>query len=140
MQRILAIDLGIKKSGIALSDPLQIIAQPYCLIKYSANDWDYLIAELKKIIAKKKPIEYIVLGFPLSLNNSESVMSKKVIEFKKLLESQLDYQIILEDEKFSSQEASKIMSKLNLSTKNKKKSRDSLAAQIILEKHLAQKR
>lgn len=139
MKRIIALDLGTKKTGVALSDPLQIIAQAYCVIKYQADDWSYLITELKKIVEQKKPIDYFIIGYPLSLNNSQSMMSEKVLKFKDLLIKNFEYKVILEDEKFSSKNALKIMTDLDLSIKNKKKSRDALAAQIILEQHLNKK-
>ncbi|MGL4343087.1 MAG: Holliday junction resolvase RuvX [Metamycoplasmataceae bacterium] len=136
MNRILAIDLGIKKSGIAISDPLQIIAQPFSLIKYEANDFSTLIKELEKIILEKSPIEKIILGYPLSLNNQENIMSKKVLEFKKILENKLNIEIILMDERFTSKQSTKIMQEMNMNNKKKKENRDIIAAQIILQNYL----
>lgn len=139
MKRILAIDLGIKKSGIAISDPMQIISQPLKLIRYEANDYLTLIQELEKTILENKPIDYLVLGLPIS-DKKSNIMFKNVMEFKKLLENSFEYNVVLEDERFSSQTASKRMIEMNLKIKDKKEARDIFAAQFILENHLSKKK
>ena len=91
--RILAIDYGKKKCGIAISDKNNKIAIPYGIIK-SEN----LFKELKKIIEEKD----IVLGLPLSLSGREIELTKEVYEIKRKIESMFKIEVILIDERMTS--------------------------------------
>ncbi|MGL5357508.1 MAG: Holliday junction resolvase RuvX [Metamycoplasmataceae bacterium] len=139
MGRIICLDLGTKKTGIAISDPLKIISQALKIIRYEANDDDFLIEEILKIMDENKPIDCIVIGYPISKQNFETVMSKKVLKFKEVLENKTNLPIILQKETYSSQNANSIMTDLNLSKKRKKEKKDALAAQIILSDFLLTK-
>lgn len=135
--RLIAIDLGSKKCGIAISDPLQIIAQPLKTIFYEKQNFSFLVIELKKIIENYHPIEKIIIGFPKNINNSLSNTGKMVLKFKNILEKeQLNIEIILIDEKYTSKYSDKIMQQIGLSNKKKKQTRDKIAAQKILENYL----
>ncbi|MEO0144187.1 MAG: Holliday junction resolvase RuvX [candidate division WOR-3 bacterium] len=94
--RILAIDYGKKKCGIAISDKNNKIAIPYGIIK-SEN----LFKELKKII-EEKDIKKIVLGLPLSLSGREIELTKEVYEIKRKIESMFKIEVILIDERMTS--------------------------------------
>ncbi|MGL4183887.1 MAG: Holliday junction resolvase RuvX [Metamycoplasmataceae bacterium] len=139
MGRIICLDLGTKKTGIAISDPLKIISQALKIIRHEANDNNFLLDEILKIMEENKPIDCVVIGYPISKQNFETIMSKKVLIFKEILESKIDLPIILQKETYSSQNADSIMSDLNLSKKAKKQKKDALAAQIILSDFLLMK-
>ena len=82
MNRILAIDYGEKKIGLALSDPLKIIAKPFKTIEnISMND---LVENLNSIISEKN-INEIVVGLPITLRNSYSQQTEHVKKFIELL-------------------------------------------------------
>ena len=85
MGRILAIDYGDQRIGLALSDPLKIIASPYITINRKKTP-NY-IAEIKKIIEEKQ-VESIVVGYPLTLSGNRS-------EQTKITEKQYTIQIVL---------------------------------------------
>lgn len=135
--RIIALDLGTKKCGIAITDPLQIISQPLVTIFYNNQDFDFLINELKQVINMYNPIETIVVGFPKNIDNSISPTGKIVLKFKSMLQSNFPrITIVLFDEKYTSKDADKVMLEMNLNKKQKKISRDKIAAQKILENFL----
>ncbi|MCX8065646.1 MAG: Holliday junction resolvase RuvX [Candidatus Hydrogenedentes bacterium] len=100
--RILAIDYGERRLGVAISDPLGMFAFPLTVIDIKKEEkWQN---KLKKIV-KEKDVKKIVLGLPLTLGGKECEMSKKVREFGEWLSSELGLQVELIDERFSSEVA-----------------------------------
>ena len=132
MKRILCLDYGEKRIGLALSDPLKIIAYPYkTLIKYDLNKLKY---ELKKIIDDEN-IESIVIGLPIGLNGRDTIQTQKVREFR-LQILDLNVPIYFEDERFSSLTAAKSMKMEKIKTGYNKGMIDKRAAAIILQQFL----
>ncbi|MBR2022611.1 MAG: Holliday junction resolvase RuvX [Mycoplasmataceae bacterium] len=135
--RLLAIDYGTKKSGIAISDPLKIIAQPLTTIFYDKNNFEFLLNEIKKIIEINKPIEKIILGLPKNIDGTLSNNGKKVMQFKKYMEeNNINIEIELFDEKYSTTNSLEVMKQMNLTIKKKKMKKDTIAAQKILENYM----
>ena len=100
--RLIAIDFGTKKSGIAISDPLKIIAQPLKTIFYKELNFSFITEEIKKIIDEYKPIEKIILGITTNLDNSISNTGKIILKFYDFLQKELpNITIVLFDEKYS---------------------------------------
>ena len=132
MARVLGIDFGEKRVGLALSDRLNIIASPYKTLQYiSEHD---LISDIKKIVSDKK-IEVFVVGLPLNMRGEDSDQTKKVRNFKKLL-SKLELPIVYEDERFSSIIAKNSLVLQNVKTGHNKSEIDRTAAAIILQQYL----
>jgi putative Holliday junction resolvase len=129
-ERILAIDFGEKRIGIAVTDPLKIFAYPLTTIN---NDLKFL-DRLKEIITQYS-VTKIILGIPLREDGSETVISRKVLNFKSTVEKELNIEIELVDERYSSQIAK---DRIIESVVSKKKRRDKSlldknAAAVILE-------
>lgn len=135
--RLIAIDFGTKKSGIAISDPLKIIAQPLKTIFYKELNFSFITEEIKKIIDEYKPIEKIILGITTNLDNSISNTGKIILKFYDFLQKELpNITIVLFDEKYSTKKSKEIMTEMKLSIKQKKEIKDALAAQKILEDYM----
>lgn len=135
--RLIAIDFGTKKSGIAISDPLKIIAQPLKTIFYKELNFSFITEEIKKIIDEYKPIEKIILGITKNLDNSISHTGKIILKFYDFLQKELpNITIVLFDEKYSTKKSKEIMTEMKLSIKQKKERKDALAAQKILEDYM----
>ena len=135
--RLIAIDYGTKKSGIAISDPLKIIAQPLKTIFYKELNFSFITEEIKKIIDEYKPIEKIILGITTNLDNSISNTGKIILKFYDFLQKELpNITIVLFDEKYSTKKSKEIMTEMKLSIKQKKERKDALAAQKILEDYM----
>ena len=135
--RLLALDLGTKKCGVAISDPLQIIAQPLTTIFYKTQDWTALIIALEGLMQEYKPIAKIILGLPCSNYQPTNPMTKVVGKFKQHLEEIWPHlEVVLFSEAYTSQAADRVMSTLGLSIRQKKHQRDQLAAQQLLEHYL----
>ncbi len=146
MSRILSIDLGEQRVGLAISDELQIIAQSLETINF--KDENALITKIKQIV-KDRVISEIVLGNPISLSGNKTKRSIWVEDIQSKLEKELNIPINLFDERFTSQLATRILelskrsartSSKNVKTKSYKGQIDKLAATIILEDYLAYKK
>lgn len=137
MGRILALDYGMRRCGLAVTDPLQLIAQPLDTIDKS---------ELKSFLMdyiKDENVEALVVGMPYNMDGSVSEMIKHIEVFKAWFISKFPEHPIYEvDERLTSIEAKKIIQK---SVKSKKKRRDKglvdrISASIILESYLNSKK
>lgn len=134
--KYLGLDLGTKTLGLAISDKLGTIANPYKVLKY--NDINLLIEELKNII-KEEDIKGLVLGLPKNMNGTLGFAAERSLNFKEKLENTLDLPIFLVDERLSTVEAENILIGANVSRKKRKKVIDGLAASIILDTFLKMK-
>ena len=133
MSRYLAIDHGSKRVGLALSDPMKIIAKPYKTITYSKLD--ELIILLIKII-EEEDVKSIVLGLPLGMKGQETTQTKHVLEFKEKLKLKIKIPIILQDERLSSLSAEKSLIQQKVKTGHNKSQIDKTAAAIFLQQYL----
>lgn len=133
--RILAIDYGEKRIGLALSDPLKIIASPYKIIPNDEKKYENLL----KIIQENN-VDEIVLGCPFkhSHNEKENPLLEKIFELKEKLEEITKIQIVLWDEAYTSKEASRRL--IEVVPKKMKRRDKSLidihSATIILEEYM----
>ena len=137
--RYLGLDLGTKTLGIAKSDSVGLIASSYKLIKFENEDYESLINPLKEIIDELK-VDKLVLGLPKNMDNSLGFAAERSLNFKKLVEDKLNIEVILQDERLSSVEANNLMIMGDTSRKNRKEKVDSLAATIILQRYLDQRK
>jgi len=133
MGRILAIDYGLKRCGLATTDPLQIIASPLDTIPTTE-----IISYLQKYIASEHVIQ-IVLGYPLNLDDAPTDATPHVLQFKTDLEKVLTHiPIVLHDERFTSKQAQKALIEGGFKKKKRqeKGSLDKLSALFILKSFL----
>ena len=132
MGRTLGIDFGSKRVGLALSDRLNLIASPYKTLNYISEK--ELISQLKSIVYENN-IEIFVLGLPINMKGEDTIQTKKVRNFKKLL-SGLGLPVIYEDERLSSISAKNSLVLQNIKTGHNKEAIDRTAAAIILQQYL----
>ena len=133
-KRIMGIDFGDVKIGIAITDQLKIISYPYYTIDRKKTP-DY-ISEIKKIILDKN-IDTVVVGLPLTLSGNESSQTKKTQKFIFKLENSVDAIVYSFDERLSSKEAERYLKKQNIKTGCNKEKIDQIAASIILDNFLS---
>ena len=132
MGRILGIDYGDSRIGLALSDPLMIIASPFRTIPNKGDDW--VIRDLKAIISEKE-IECFVVGLPIGLKDQDTHQTKKVRTFAHTI-TILNIPIHLQDERLSSVSAEKSLIQQNIKTGHNKHMIDERAAAIFLQQFL----
>lgn len=133
--RYLGLDLGTRTLGISLSDSTLTIASALKTIRFNENDYDFLVDELEAII-KEYNISKIVLGFPKNMNNTIGERCETTLKFKEKLEKIFNIEVVLQDERLTTVEATNYMLEADISRKKRKKSIDALAANIILQTYL----
>tara|TARA_Y100000590_G_scaffold28564_1_gene32001 strand:- start:542 stop:961 length:420 start_codon:yes stop_codon:yes gene_type:complete len=133
LNRILAIDYGDKKVGLALSDPMKIIAKPYKTIINDSKE--SLLIDINQII-KLKDVNEIVVGLPKTLKNTYSEQTHKVKEFIDFITDSLDINIVVVDERLSSIEAKRSLINQGIKTGHNKKDIDMTAAALFLQNYL----
>ena len=135
--KYLAMDLGTKTCGLAMTDKLGIIASPYKVLRY--NEVNSLIKEILEIIKEEK-VDELILGLPKNMNNSLGFASERSLEFKQNLEKHTDLKIHLVDERLSTMEAENVLIKNDTRRDKRKKIIDAYAASIILDTFLKSKK
>lgn len=133
MGRILAIDYGTKRTGIAVTDPLQIIATPLDVVE-TGN----LISFLKKYLGSEE-IDQVIIGMPKQLNNQPSAIAGAVVQFIELFEKQFPTtKISTVDERFTSSLAQQTMIAGGMKKKDRqvKGNVDKISATLILQSWL----
>ena len=135
MGRVLGVDYGSSRVGLALSDPQKIIASPLHTLVNNGND--RLKKKLLELI-KEKNVEYIVIGLPIGLKGQETSQTKIVREFAEEIRS-LALPVYFQDERLSSLSAKKSLIKQNVKTGHNKSFIDSTAAAIFLQQFLDSK-
>ena len=128
--RLMGIDPGKKRIGIAISDENKIIATPYTtLIK---NEYSIFLKEIKKIISDND-IKGVVIGNPLNMDGSSSSSSQSAKDLAINLSKDITQYITMWDERLSSEGAFKLSSNLDVNTSKRVQKLDENAAQFILQ-------
>ena len=134
MGRILAIDYGDQRIGLALSDPLKIIASPY---KTIINNNDHIVDLIQDIIIRED-VKLTIVGLPLAMSGEDTAQTKKVKNFSDKL-SLKGIKIKFIDERWSSKAAKRSMKDQGIKTGHNKSLVDQTAAAIFLQQYLDQK-
>lgn len=136
MGRILAIDLGTKRTGIAVTDPMKIVANPLETV-----DTSKLVDFLQKYF-QKEDVGTIVLGYPKNLDGKPNEMTPRVISLKDRLSKLFpDKKLVLIDERFTSKMAMQSMIAMGSKKSDRKEKTgnlDKVSAAIILQSYLEQ--
>ncbi len=131
--RLLGIDYGQKRVGIAISDPSQFIASTLTTIVYEDNA--VLMREVKKIL-DHHDIAGVVIGRPVNMDGTIGEMAEKAAEIAKQIEEQTHLPVLLWDERWSSASAKKLLLETGKSPSKNKKRIDQIAAAYILQSYL----
>jgi len=131
--RILAIDPGTKRIGLAVSDPLGITAQGLDSLLYKG--YDDLLTVLKGLVSEYS-IKMVVVGLPLNMNGTTGQKAEEAIALAENLSKDLDLPVKTWDERLTSMQAERIMIASDKKRRQRKEIRDKLSAQIILQSYL----
>ncbi|MCX7904507.1 MAG: Holliday junction resolvase RuvX [Caloramator sp.] len=131
--RILGLDIGEKRIGIALSDPLGWTAQSLKTLERKSIKND--VEEIIKIINEYK-VEKVVVGLPKNMNGTLGESGQKVMNFCQKLLEKINIELIYEDERLTTMAAEKVLIDADLSRKKRRGVIDALAATFILQTYL----
>ncbi|MFA5142766.1 MAG: Holliday junction resolvase RuvX [Candidatus Omnitrophota bacterium] len=131
--RIMSLDVGTKRIGVAMSDELLLTAQGADTIQRSSLEAD--IGRIKDLAAANGVAE-IVVGLPISMNGSYSAKTNEVIEFSDKLAKAVDLPVKKWDERLTTVQAERALLEADMSRAKRKRAIDKVAAQIILQSYL----
>jgi len=132
-RRILALDLGEKRIGLAVSDPERVLASGRGV--YQRRNLDDDLEYLKRLIAEEG-IGELVLGLPQNMDGSLGPQAERALEFQRSLEERLNLPVQLFDERLTTAEAERVLLEADLSRRRRRLVRDELAAVLILQGYL----
>ena len=132
--RVLAIDLGSKRIGTAVSDALGLSARPVETIRRSSTERD--IARLQALAAELDA-EAVVVGLPLRMDGTVGDAAAKTLRFVERLKAALAVDVFTQDERLTSYEAEQMMIERGFSREARRARSDEFAALLILEDFLA---
>ena len=131
--RILAIDHGTKRMGIALSDELGMIAQPLEFIP--AEPFAKFLERLKEILSEKQ-VELVLVGMPRNMDGSYGPAALKVQQFVAVLKDAIAIPIQTLDERLTSAQANRVLIEGNVRREKRRDKVDKMAAAILLQSYL----
>ncbi len=132
--RILAVDFGDARTGLAISDPTEFLATPIGVI--TEYNFEKTVSKVA-VIAKENNAELIVVGYPKNMNGTIGERAEKCSKFAELLKEQVDIEIVLWDERATTVTAHGFLNETGTYGKKRKQVIDSVAAAIILESYLS---
>jgi len=132
--RLLAIDLGTKNIGVAVSDALGITVRAVETIRRKSIESD--ISRLKSLVEELEA-EAVIVGLPLRMDGSEGDAARTVLRFVECLKASIPVPIITQDERLTSYEAEQIMIERGINRRERRSKSDEMAAMIILQDYLA---
>ncbi len=132
-KRLLGVDYGDTRTGLAVSDTLGMLANG---IGYIKSTYDLRTAEAVIRAANEYDVGRIVLGNPINMNGTRGPRAEKIDAFAALLRSMTDVPVVLFDERLSTAAAHKILNETNIKSKKRGQVIDTLSAQIILQNYM----
>ena len=138
MKRSLGLDLGSVTCGIAISDPMGIVARAVETVRFEPDNYEQCLEKVLEVIKREKPDE-IVLGLPKHMNGDIGIRGNISEDFKAMLEEHVSIPVVLWDERLTTVAAQKILIAADVSRKKRKKIIDQMAAVQILQSYLDSK-
>lgn len=132
--RYLALDLGEKRIGVAVSDESGLTAQPLGTI--TRSDFDTEVKKIGNLIEEYK-VHTLVIGLPRNMDGSLGPQAKKALNYGEKLRETLGIRVVTWDERLTTQEVERLLISADVSRKRRKTVVDKLAAALILEGYLA---
>ena len=129
----MALDIGDRRIGVALSDPLQILASPLQTINRTSDE--YALLEITNLVNKHE-VEKLIIGMPYSLDGTIGPQAEKVLLFKAKIAAQLNIDLVLQDERLSSVTADQKLKETRKKSTRFKERIDAAAAAVILQSYL----
>ena len=133
MGRIVGLDLGTKRIGVAISDESQTIsfAEETVNVTSAKVSLNYLAALVERYSADK-----VIIGLPLNMNGTKGPQAEKAIDFARRLQHRVKAEVLTFDERLTTSQGEQILIAADMSREKRKKHIDKLAAQIILQAYL----
>jgi len=133
VSRILGIDFGTRRIGLALSDPTGTLASP---LPFLENSGPQKVATALQKLVQAQDVQTVVIGLPRNMDGTYGPSAQKVREFITQIQAHISAEIIPQDERLTTAQASRDLSQMGLSQKDLRKKVDSSSAALILQQFL----
>ena len=137
--RSIALDVGTKTVGVAISDLSGFLASPLVTLRFESEDYDHALDQLEALL-KEYPVNAIILGYPKHMNGSIGDGGRRSEFFKEEIEKFIDIPVILWDERLTTVSAHRSLMQNNMRNEKRKKVIDQVAAVTMLQEYLDQQR
>ncbi|GAB4189438.1 MAG: Holliday junction resolvase RuvX [Calditrichia bacterium] len=137
MGRLMGIDYGEKRIGVALSDISQFLSSPYTTIENKSKK--YVLGEIKRIIQEKE-VEELVVGLPVTLKGTDSVKTEEVRKWSEELRKHVSVPVILVDERLTTTQAHGLIHQRGEKVGKYRNKIDQMSASILLQMVLDQRK
>lgn len=131
--RILALDVGQRRIGVAISDPTQTLARS--LVVLNRKDDSQALKRVAAVV-EEEGVERVVVGYPLSLNGGVGTQAERVGRFARSLAQILEVPVELWDERYSTVDAERILREQGIDGRRRRRRVDATAAAVILQDYL----
>ena len=131
--RVIGIDYGEKRIGVAVTDPLWITAQPVDIVANTGSE--KAVEQLREIVTEYEA-DTVVVGLPKNMNNTEGDKALEVRAFADLLADRIGVKIVFQDERLSSAMVQRGLKFAGVKAKKRKNPIDASAAQLILQNYI----
>ena len=135
--RVMGIDFGERRVGIAISDPTGLIAASWGVLNRTSNAQ---VADRVATLTKELGVGVVVLGMPLDAQGGEGFQARRVRRFAALLEERLSVALTLWDERFTSVDAEALLRERGVRSGKRRQPIDAVAAAVLLQSYLDQRR
>jgi putative Holliday junction resolvase len=137
--RVVGLDFGIRRIGLAVSDPTGTLARPVETIEAGASPADTarrVLSSIRTLEAQDEPVGIIVVGLPSHLDGSPSEQTELARAFGDALRAGAQYDVVFVDERLTSREAEQRLARRERDWRVRKKRLDAAAAAVILQEYL----
>jgi len=133
--RILALDIGERRIGVAISDPTGTVARPLCTIQCTSRTED--LAAIRRLIAEHE-VEKVIVGLPLTLRGEQGPQARRIIRYADSLAETLPVPVEMWDERYSTTAAEEIIRRVRRRKRRRQDAADvdAVAAAVILQGYL----
>ena len=131
--RVLAIDYGMSRTGVAVSDPTGLIASPYKVIP--SKNYEKLLLGIGEVLSEVSP-DKVILGYPGRTDGAKSEMCERVERFREEVKNRFGVEAELIDEKYTTVIASQMLHAGGIKAKDQRKNIDAAAAAVLLQGYL----
>jgi putative Holliday junction resolvase len=132
MGRVVALDPGSARIGVAVSDPLKLTARPHSTLDATADDLDDRVRALLADL----DAELVVVGLPIGLDGNEGPAARQARELAARVAAAVDVPVELHDERFTTVTAERVLVEAGMRRERRKTTRDRVAAAVLLQSYL----
>jgi putative Holliday junction resolvase len=137
--RVMALDYGERRVGVAISDELQLIARPFTTIRREKKRYAQVIDQIRELVDENE-VATLVVGLPLNMDGSRGAAVDRVERFISDLRRSVSIPVVAVDERLTSREADRMLREMGVGLRERRARSDEYAASVILQDYIDEQR